>query len=204
MKASLVGGAIPEKGNGHPPLAFPLFLKGRTGGEGNAPAHDSIGPQESQSDIDHVQRAAFGPVVSVLAPVELGVHPGRIGASGKHVTVTAVGAGDHVAILKGGAYSHRHCFLADIGMQKPGNESLLTEVSRPFLEPADQKHGSIESGQPILVHAGAGHRLHARRVLTSLNGDDIETVGSAASGHGVVGVGMRRPGSGPRRDCRSR
>ena len=33
-------------------------------------------------------------------------------------------------------------------------------------------------------------------LLTSLDSDDMETVGSAASGHGVVGVGMRRPGGG--------
>ena len=71
--------------------------------------------------------------------------------------MAAMGAGDHMPFLQGGAYSHRHSLLAHIGILEAGNETLLAQVSSPLLEPADERHRPVELDPLILVHVVICH-----------------------------------------------
>ena len=139
-KAGVVGftRAVAEEGNGHGAGAAALELERGARGKRDARADDSIGTEEAELRVDHVQRTTLGAVVPVSARVQLGVHPPRVGAPGEHVPVTAVRACDRVVRPKRGAHAHGHRLLSDRRVQEAGDEAGQSELRDALFEPADQ------------------------------------------------------------------
>ena len=138
VKRALVGRAVAEEGDGYGAGAATLELERGARRERDARTNDSIRAQEAELRVDHVQRTALGAVVPVSTPIQLGVHPLRVGAPGEHVPVAAVGARDRVVRSKRGAHAHGHRLLSDRRVQEAGDEAGQPKLRGALFEPADQ------------------------------------------------------------------
>ena len=101
---------------------------------GDPGADDAVGAQDAQLRPGDVHGAALALAVAGGLAVQLGHHAAHLAALGDDVAVAAVGAGDVVVVVEGGAHADRHRLLAQVQVheagQLAGGEQVLDPVSR--------------------------------------------------------------------------
>ncbi len=146
---ALVGGTIPEIGEGDAAVVLVLVGKGEAGADRHLGTDDAVTAVEMLLFREHVHRAALALGIAALAPRELGHHALWVHAAGQHMAVIAVGGDPLVAFLGGGLEPDDDGLLSDIEMAEPADQTHAVKLACLFLESADEQHVSVISLQLV-------------------------------------------------------
>ncbi len=143
MEHPLVGGAVPEEGDGHVVPPELLVPEGGAGADGDPPADDAVGADDAKAEVDDVHRPALTPAVAVDAAKQLRHHPVHLRTLGDQMAVPAVRRRDAVVRTQRRAHAGRDGLLADVEMHEPGKLTALEQRRELLLEAADPQHRAM-------------------------------------------------------------
>ena len=159
---ALVGGAVTDEADSHPPVAAELGGKRGAAGEGRPGAQDAIGAHHALGEIGDMHGAALAAAGPGGAAVDLGHHLAHIDALGDAMAMAAMGGGDAVALVQMHHDASGRGLLSGIEMDEARDIAAREFDMQPLLEFADRAHGAIGLQQPGLVQ---GKRIIAHGVL---------------------------------------
>ena len=140
MECPLIAGSIAKKAGYHLTGLPPFRGQGHSIGNGDAAAHDPIGPHDAPVKICDVHRASFAPAAAGSLAVDFRHHTVEVGSLGQDVPVAPMGA-DHIIILpQSSAHPNGDCFLADGGMEKARDLSGEKGFSHLLFKMTDLQH----------------------------------------------------------------
>ena len=111
--------------------------------QGRTASHDTVGSQHALAEISNVHRASLAVAKAGSLSIDLRHHAMNITSFRQAVAVSAMRAGDLVAIVEVHANSRRHSLLAGIEMHKSRNLAGRELEMDSLFELPDQFHGSV-------------------------------------------------------------
>jgi hypothetical protein len=91
--------------------------------------------------------------ITLFPAQQFGHHQGYVSTFGDAVAMATVGAGNVIIPTKVGAHPGGYRLFPDVKVEQPGNNLPRFQLHRLFLEPADQKHGSVQLDHKFMIQA---------------------------------------------------
>ena len=142
--------AVAEECDGDLAVLAELGAESRAGGDGDAGADDAVGAQVAEFDVGDVHGAALAAAVAGGTAEEFGHHLVHARALGNAVAVAAVGAGDEVAVVQGGADAGGGGFLPDVEVQGAAHLGRAEGFFGGFFEAADAPHDPVDPAKLVV------------------------------------------------------
>ena len=151
VEGALIAGPVAEEGHGHIGLFLHLQRQGAAGGDGDAPAHDGVGPQVPFGEVRDVHGAAAALAVAVGLAHQLRQGPVQLRALGDAVAVAPVGGGNEVLVRQLGANGCRHGLLAGVKVDGAPELVLREQGPRRLLEVPNLVHLVVDPKTGLFV-----------------------------------------------------